>query len=61
MASHGEKVHCKKIHHDRKVYFMKKLTLPVTSGMRFDIWLKRSRENSSPLLQFSAGGKLSMR
>jgi beta-fructofuranosidase len=40
---------------------MKKLTLPVTSGMRFDIWLKRSRENSSPLLQFSAGGKLSMR
>ena len=37
---------------------MKKLTLPVTSGMRFDIWLKRSRENSSPLLQFSAGGEI---
>lgn len=37
---------------------MRKLTLPVTSGMRFDIWLKRSREQTAPLLQFSAEGKI---
>lgn len=37
---------------------MKNLTLSVTSGMRFDFWLKKKRDQNTPLLQFSAAGNI---
>ena len=37
---------------------MKNLILPGTSGMHFDLWLKKKRNQSKPLLQFSVKGKI---
>lgn len=37
---------------------MKNLILPATSGMRFDFWLKKKRDQNAPLLQFSAAEKI---
>ncbi|HAB5395074.1 TPA_asm: glycoside hydrolase family 32 protein [Salmonella enterica subsp. enterica serovar Mbandaka] len=37
---------------------MKRLIVPASSGMRFDFWLKKKQERSTPLFQFLTCGKV---